>query len=142
MSNTYILIHRKLNESHRLQMSSLNGWGSPAGEAYLKAEDGFIVDAYKMDMLKPVAVVIANDLEDLFTKTNHIHSNWTANDGVDFAVDDVRSTSVGDIVIDYDTGEAFICASFGWDDIEGSTIDELRIDAETFGDVNFDRELV
>ena len=68
---------------------------------------------------KAVALVESVNVEDVFRITNHIESNWTNNREV-FAVlgDRHRSTSVGDIAVNLDTNEAFLCASCGWDRVE------------------------
>lgn len=62
---------------------------------------------------RKVAVVNCEGIEDVFRVTNHIHQDWTKNEEVGWHADQVRSTSVGDIVID-ENMEMFRCSSFGW----------------------------
>ena len=68
---------------------------------------------------KMVAVVEADDIDRAFRDTNHIESDWQDNESVVclFGKANNRSTSVGDIVVDMDTQERYICASFGWDKV-------------------------
>jgi len=49
--------------------------------------------------LKLVAIVQAEDLEEVFEMTNHIDDDWTKNHGVVKSWGPCRSTSVGDVVI-------------------------------------------
>jgi len=63
-----------------------------------------------------VAAVEANNIEEVFEKTNHIDKNWAENKGVIPIVCQARSTSVGDIVVD-DSGNRKICAGQGWKEI-------------------------
>lgn len=67
-----------------------------------------------------IAIVEAADLSELFTKTNHIDHDWTTNEGVNLFPDitQVRSTSVGDLVLNMDTMELLICAPIGWEKAE------------------------
>lgn len=151
---TFVLIHRSLSSKHQADVNR-KGWGSIPGTAFMDAERGNIAAGYALGMLTPVAVLTIDDIDEVFELTNHIDANWTENDGVEAPSSEVRSTSVGDIVIDYDTGAAFICASFGWKSIENihpdgtlvkfwndETLASLRIEAEAFGDFTFDREAV
>ena len=65
-----------------------------------------------------VAVVEADNLDDTFRITNHIHSDWTKNDEViKLLRSPCRSTSVGDIVEDED-GVLHYCDMVGWKVLE------------------------
>ena len=70
-----------------------------------------------LDQYRFVGVVDANDPEDVFRITNHIDSDWTTNPEVDIAMGRCRSTSVGDIIVNLNTVESFLCASIGWEKI-------------------------
>ena len=74
--------------------------------------DGYV--PYKEDY-KPVALVDCDRLEDTFELTNHIDHSWTENVEVTVLSEKCRSTSVGDVVEDSNTGHLFICASVGWE---------------------------
>ena len=64
-----------------------------------------------------VAAVEADDIDDVFRKTNHIEEDWTTNEGViPTKPNGCRSTSVGDVIVDA-AGNRKICASVGWKDI-------------------------
>lgn len=55
-------------------------------------------------------------LSQLFTATNHIDTDWRNNpEVVELFGDRHRSTSVGDVAVDETTGQAYMCASVGWD---------------------------
>ena len=61
-----------------------------------------------------VATVECEDLEDVFALTNHIEHNWTTNKEVIWKKSErVRSTSVGDVIID-STGKKFAVAVTGY----------------------------
>jgi hypothetical protein len=62
-----------------------------------------------------VADVEADDLGEVFEKTNHIEVPWPENPGATMIVsaNSVRSTSVGDIVVD-ETGVRHRCLPIGW----------------------------
>lgn len=61
-----------------------------------------------------VATVECEDLEQVFALTNHIEQNWTTNKEVIwFKSKRVRSTSVGDVVID-STGKKFSVGMTGY----------------------------
>ena len=62
---------------------------------------------------KLVAQVDTESLDDAFQLTNHIESDWTANQGVQAVAGGQRSSSVGDIFI-LSSGEAHLVASIGF----------------------------
>lgn len=68
-----------------------------------------------------IAMVECRDLEHLFRATNHINKSWLLNPEVmSSTVPDirmVRSTSVGDIVVEVATGKKFYCQLVGWKEI-------------------------
>jgi len=70
---------------------------------------------------RPVAAVEADDIEEVFNKTNHIDTDWADNDGVIPIGAKARSTSVGDVVVC--AGEKArlctrsICLGKGWKEI-------------------------
>ena len=63
-----------------------------------------------------VAIVDTDDLEVAFHHTNHIDAEWWENEDVT-CLKKTRSTSVGDVAINDETGEIFVCASCGWDKV-------------------------
>ena len=65
---------------------------------------------------KAVAAVEADDIEEVFEKTNHIDYDWTENNGVVPIGSKHRSTSVGDVIQD-SKGRTLLCASSGWKEI-------------------------
>ena len=60
-----------------------------------------------------IAVVGSETLGDVFRITNHIDHPWTENEEVVFADEKVRSTSVGDVVLDDNKGY-WRCEPIGW----------------------------
>jgi len=67
------------------------------------------------DFYDKVATVECKDPEDVFRATNHIDSDWTKNPEVIeiFKEGGVRSTSVGDVIVDAD-GKELYCDMIGW----------------------------
>jgi hypothetical protein len=64
-----------------------------------------------------VAVVDCKDEEDVFEKTNHITHDWTQNpEVIRRAKKSLRSTSVGDVLVDED-GNRLYCDHVGWKDM-------------------------
>ena len=80
---------------------------------------GGLCSAPALEDYKMVAVVEADDIDGAFQDTNHIVSDWQDSESVIclFGKANNRSTSVGDIVVDMDTQERYLCASFGWSKI-------------------------
>lgn len=61
-----------------------------------------------------VAEVNAVNIEDAYRLTNNIDRDWTKNHGVKAVRKGLRSTSVGDIIIDQESGKAWRCENAGW----------------------------
>ena len=84
-------------------------------------DDAKVNGAYPVTDLhyNKIAIVQAADLIELFYKTNHVDHNWTENEGVELLPEarelSVRSTSVGDLVLNLETMELLICAPIGWE---------------------------
>ena len=60
-------------------------------------------------------------LEQVFRLTNHLDERpWTENAAVVWhdATRPLRSTSVGDVAVDEDTGEVWMVLTFGWKQVE------------------------
>jgi hypothetical protein len=64
-----------------------------------------------------VAEVDGDSIDDAFRYTNHIDCPWWENWNVAL-VKESRSTSVGDVVVRADTGEAWLCEPTGWSSVE------------------------
>ena len=72
-----------------------------------------------------VAVVSADSLDEVFYFTNHVDQDWTTWENVNMHVEGrVRSTSVGDVVVDND-GQPWLCAQAGWTKLIGKEEMEL-----------------
>lgn len=106
-------------------------------DAVLDARFGRVSPALMMGLYRPVARLEATDLEDLFTRTNSINGPWYAEEGIELLVDGgAPSTSVGDIAIDLERGQAWFCGNVGWEPIASGPCAELfRIAGFTPGDV-------
>jgi len=61
-----------------------------------------------------VAFVEAEDLDAAFRDTNTIENYWWENENVTEIVDKTRSTSVGDIIVEDETGIAYTVDMFGF----------------------------
>jgi hypothetical protein len=61
-----------------------------------------------------VAAVTAENVDEVFDMTNHIHNPWMENEGVAPKVLRARSTSVGDVVVDRNAKVMYRCEACGW----------------------------
>lgn len=120
------VLHLKdLNENERNRLNgSSGGWDSEAKFAryanvkMLNAADA-IREAFKLGEYDIVADLVVIDLEDAFEKSNNINSNWIDNKEVVFTeLTAARSTSVGDILADPDTGIYYIVKHMGFEEIK------------------------
>ena len=107
---TYHLFHVSVDPANPRQMA-----------AWLQAGLGDLTGLETLGMHRPVAIVEAEDPEDLFRKTNSIVCSWTENEGVIESGEGLRSTSVGDIIVDLAREEALVCASIGWDPLPAAS---------------------
>ncbi len=109
----YVLLHLLPDEE---QVACLNsGEDKDLEHALIEATlHGRCAAALARGLYRPVAIVEAADLGDLFQRSNHIETDWTGNPGVRLVVGRQRSTSVGDIALSAATREAWSCATFGW----------------------------
>lgn len=90
----------------------------PKFQVYHAVNPSFIPQMMKFPAeYEKVAEVECEDLEDVFRVTNHINHNWTLNPQVTmYKAGGVRSTSVGDVVVD-EHGKVFLCDMAGWKEI-------------------------
>ena len=65
---------------------------------------------------KYVANVEAENIDEVFRLTNHIHSAWYNNDGVE-VLKRSRSTSVGDVIVS-EEGVKYRCEFCGWSELD------------------------
>lgn len=78
---------------------------------------GEVSGALEKGLYQPIAVVRCASVDEVFPITNHIDHDWTTNEQVVKCDGRQRSTSVGDIAVDCETGIAWACRSVGWDEI-------------------------
>ena len=64
-----------------------------------------------------VAIVDSDQLETAFHLTNSIDDYWGNNEGVTEMGSRHRSTSIGDLVVDTETGKTFVVANFGFEEV-------------------------
>ena len=76
-----------------------------------------VMKAMTLNMYRKVAHVQTDNLDEAFRLTNHIEESWTENEEVGVYAEKVRSTSVGDILIN-DEG-VFIVAPCGFEKVGG-----------------------
>jgi len=96
----------------------MNKYHHSFGKWYLRTPTAMQdVDAPKFpDEYVLAADVNTDDIDDVFRLTNNIDRNWDENEEVNATGKSLRSTSVGDVVVDAE-GKALICASMGWEEI-------------------------
>lgn len=110
-----------LTESERMRLNSSDGgWDSePKFSRYADITTGFskrfipqVLMAIALGEYTAVAEVAAHDLDWAYRSTNHIEVSWTENENVTALLEEVRSTSVGDIM--EKDGEFYVVASMGF----------------------------
>jgi hypothetical protein len=85
-------------------------------EAYFRASLGTIGAALEHGMYEHVATLDAHDLAELFYRTNSIDKLWTFDPMSGAFREELRSTSVGDLVID-ERGVMLSCQTAGWKEV-------------------------
>lgn len=66
-----------------------------------------------------VAIVEAENIDEVYRLTNHIDRAWQENPEVVWGRKLARSTSVGDVILDYGKDEAWVCDRVGWTKVLG-----------------------
>ena len=85
----------------------------------MNADAKDVREAFEKGEYNIIADLEVVDLDDAFEKSNHIADDWTKNKEVtSMSSDRARSTSVGDILADPDSGEYFIVKPAGFEKIE------------------------
>jgi len=84
------------------------------GSGEMRAEDLGWPENYER-----IATVNANNLDQVYAKTQHLHRPWWENPGVKAFGVAARSTSIGDIVQDKDGG-LWVVADFGFEKLTGN----------------------
>jgi len=116
---------KKLTRAEADRLNASSGWDSePRFSRYADitmgdADLSVIAKAMLEGEYKAVAVVDTNDREVAYRLTNHIEENWTSNEGVTVYPGGHRSSSVGDIFEEVETGAMYVVANMGFKRIEG-----------------------
>ena len=77
--------------------------------------EGYVPDR---DDYKLVANVDCAELSETFELTNHIDHAWTENPECKVLSEKCRSTSVGDLVLNFSTNRLYLCASMVWKEVK------------------------
>lgn len=120
----FVVFHIDYSEEVRADINA-NGRDSRP-EGWLKADltmpisqdadlPAMYVQALELNMISPAGLVDVPSLSQVFEVTNHITHDWTTNPQVIWSNERARSTSVGDLVMNIETGDIFRCSSFGWE---------------------------
>jgi hypothetical protein len=107
------------------------GEGSDPGAsvAYDLGRVGQIATVLAMEMHVFAAVVRARDLEDLFHKTSPMTVDWMSGPKVLQVAQGARPTGVGDIAVDPEAGDAWLCATWGWEALSWDRSERFLVDA-------------
>lgn len=97
--------------------------------ALAMARIGQIRQALDLEMHVFTAVVRARDLEDLFHKTSTADADWTEGSKVLESAEGAQATGVGDIAVDPEIGDAWLCATFGWESLSWDRSERFIVDA-------------
>jgi hypothetical protein len=118
---------KKLNHNERAHLNGPNGgWdATPRFSRYaditMSAKIEAVIEALMLDEYDIVADMEVSGLNDAFEKSNSIAGPWIENAEVtelcDEFKDGARSSSVGDIFSDPDTGKYFLVENMGFADI-------------------------
>jgi hypothetical protein len=107
----YVVYQTRISEPLRAQINRRNPDAMKYFDASCNQFDGNYKKANDLCMYVRAGVIRADQLEDVYRIGNI--------GPLDQIVENnrLRSVSVGDIVVDEDTGEKFFCASFGWEPV-------------------------
>lgn len=118
----YAILHLHLTDSQRLV-----GPNDPETfDPYFDASMGKPDAAVAKGLYRPACVINAEDAEDLYMKTQNIDASWTLKTPPLAGDKELRSTSVGDFIVEQESGDVFFCASIGWDKATGETETRMR----------------
>jgi hypothetical protein len=90
---------------------------------------GQVSRAIDLGLHKFTAVIRARDMEDLFHKTGGIDGSWVEGPKVLRVEPGAQSTSVGDIAVDPETGEAWLCATVGWETLSWDRAERFVVES-------------
>lgn len=99
---------------HLFQLTSDDA--APAGLAVMKARFGQIDEAVRSGMYRHVASMNARSEEDVFHKAKSYNGDdWKGGHRIIEAEQDARDIDVGDVIVDMDSHDAWVCLPYGWD---------------------------
>ncbi|MBW3243361.1 hypothetical protein KUV57_11875 [Epibacterium sp. DP7N7-1] len=86
------------------------------GLSVMKARFGQIDEAVRKGMYRHVASMNARNEEDVFHKTRSYNGDdWKGGHRIIEAKQDARDIDVGDVIVDMDSHDAWVCLPYGWD---------------------------
>lgn len=81
-----------------------------------RARFGAIDDALRSGLYRHVASLKARNEDDVFYKTRTLGTEpWTEGERVILSNEHARDTEIGDVVVDLQQGDAWMCAAVGWE---------------------------
>ena len=87
-----------------------------AGISVMKARFGQIDEAVRSEMYRHVASMNARSEEDAFHKTKSYNGDdWKDGHRIIEALQDARDIDFGDVIVDMDSHDAWVCLPYGWD---------------------------
>jgi hypothetical protein len=93
---------------HLARSENMDSMGAQHRSALMRARLGQIDDALALDLYDYIGAIEARNEEGAFYKTQNFNDETWADR-------DVRCTGVGDIIVDADSGDSWMCASCGWE---------------------------
>lgn len=87
-------------------------------DIYHSFRSNFLAESLPKESYQKVATVTAYSLEDAYMKSQNIESCWINDPDVDSALENCRSTSVGDIIINNDENQAYMVMDIGFEQAE------------------------
>ena len=138
----FTVLHLTLSDEMVDEINNGGGWSCPCGAVYanllMPPRDGAedrpdndapdsldqrILEGLALRLYHVVAEVEVETLDRVFPLTNHIDHDWRENPGVVCVRGErVRSTSVGDLVLEHAGGSVYSCAPVGWTRVDNRVV--------------------
>ena len=123
---TFTIYHCKAEDSEGRHMGF--SWEFSHREGDICLADHYDIVA-KMSIMCTPDMDLNSILNRNFALTNHIEESWTSGSNVvKMFIPQARSTSVGDIIEDDETGDKYIVAGSGFRKLTGSSLNNITVD--------------
>lgn len=87
-------------------------------DIYHSKQSNFFAESLPKESYQTVATIEASSLDEAYLKSQNIDSCWVNDPDVDSTLENCRSTSVGDIIINNDENQAYMVMDIGFEKVE------------------------